>query len=186
MNQFTFYANRPAENYHKIDNWLLAAVLLLWGLGIFTLFVCSQNYGNRVFGDSLYFLKRQLVSSLVGFVVFFVFLITDIKYIKKMISIIVMASIILCILTYIPPLGLEINGARRWLRMPGNFNFQPSELAKFGLVLFIANYFEKQEELDNPDDKNVFPCVIGLVIFIGIIIGQKDFLPVFLWQLLEF
>lgn len=175
MSQFTFYANRPTENYHKIDFWFLAATLLLWGLGIFTLFVCSQNYGDRAFGDSLYFLKRQLVSSLVGFVVFFGFLITDIKYIKKLISVIVIASIVLCILTYIPPLGLEINGARRWLRMPGNFNFQPSELAKFGLVMFIANYFEKQEEIDNPDDKNVFPCVIGLVVFIGIIIGQKDF-----------
>lgn len=175
MNQFTFYANRPAENYHKIDNWLLAAVLLLWGLGIFTLFVCSQNYGGRVFGDSLYFFKRQLLCSAVGFVLFILFLVTDIKYVKKFLSLLVIISIILCVLTFIPPLAIEKNGARRWLRLPGNFSFQPSELAKFTLVLFLANYFEKQEEIDNPEDKNVFPCVIGFVIFIGIVFAQKDF-----------
>lgn len=174
MNQFTFYADRPAENYHKIDLGILASVILLWGFGIFTLFICSQNYGARVFNDSLYFVKRQLVSSLFGLIVFVAFLVTDIKYIKKFLSIFVIVSIVLCILTFIGPLSVEKNGASRWLKMPGNFSFQPSELAKFSLVLFLANYFEKQEALDE-DERTVFPCVIGFIIIIGIIFAQKDF-----------
>lgn len=174
MNQFTFYANKPVEEYHKIDFWLFASILLLWGLGIFTLFICSQNYGGRVFNDSLYFVKRQLVTSLFGFLLFVVFLVTDIKYIKKFLSVFVIFSIILCLMTFIKPLSIEKNGASRWLRMPGNFSFQPSELAKFALVLFLANYFEKQEQLEE-DEKNVFPCVIGFVIIIGIVFAQKDF-----------
>ncbi len=40
MNQFTFYANKPSQTYNKVDIWLLGSVLLLWGLGIFTLYVC--------------------------------------------------------------------------------------------------------------------------------------------------
>ena len=44
MNQFTFYANKPSQNYNKIDIWLLGSMLLLWGLGIFTLYICSQNF----------------------------------------------------------------------------------------------------------------------------------------------
>ena len=95
--------------------------------------------------------------------------------IRKILPAVVIGALVLCLLTFIPGIGIEKNGARRWIKMPFNFSFQPSELVKFSIVLFLANYFEKQEELDNPDDKNVFPCVIGLVVFIGIIIGQKDF-----------
>lgn len=175
MNQFTFYANKPSEDYHKVDMWLFASILLLWGLGIFTLFVCSQNYADRVFGDSLYFIKRQLISSAVGFVLFFVLLVMDIRFIRKMVVVVVIVSLLLCIMTYFPFLGIEKNGARRWLKMPGNFGFQPSELVKLGLVLFLANFFDKQANIDNLEDKNILPCVIGFIVFLAVVFAQKDF-----------
>lgn len=175
MSQFTFYANKPSETYHKIDMGLLTSILLLWGLGMFTLFVCTQNYAGRAYVDTLYFVKRQFICSIVGFVLFLFFMLTDMKVIRKMLSIIVIASLILCIMTFIKPLSIEKNGARRWLRMPGNFSFQPSELIKFSLVLFLANYFDKQEQIENEEDKSVFPCVIGFIVFIGVVFGQKDF-----------
>ena len=175
MSQFTFYANKPSETYHKIDMGLLASILLLWGLGMFTLFVCTQNYAGRAYVDTLYFVKRQFICSIVGFVLFLFFMLTDMKVIRKILSIIVIASLILCIMTFIKPLSIEKNGARRWLRMPGNFSFQPSELIKFSLVLFLANYFDKQEQIENEEDKSVFPCVIGFIVFIGVVFGQKDF-----------
>lgn len=175
MDEFTFYAAKPTENYHKMDMWLLISILLLWGLGIFTLFFCSQGFADRMYGDALYIVKRQLICSLVGFVLFAAFLFVDMKLIKTVVPIIVIGSIILCILTYIPALSIEKNGARRWLRMPGNFSFQPSELLKLSMVLFIANYFDKQSELLNPEDKTVFPCVISLIVFVGLVFIQKDF-----------
>ena len=79
MNQFTFYANKPSQKYNKVDIWLLASILLLWGLGIFTLYVCSQNFALRAFGDPIYFVKRQLLCSAVGFVLFAGFAVTDMK-----------------------------------------------------------------------------------------------------------
>ena len=157
MNQFTFYANKPSQNYNKIDIWLLGSVLLLWGLGIFTLYICSQNFAMRVFGDPVYFVKRQLLCSAVGFVLFAGFMITDMKYVRKFVSVIVIVSFILCILTFIPGISIIKNGARRWIRMPGNFTFQPSELVKFSLVLFLANYFDKQDKLLDEEEKTVFP-----------------------------
>ncbi|SFI91467.1 cell division protein FtsW [Treponema bryantii] len=175
MNQFTFYANKPSQNYNKVDIWLLASILLLWGLGIFTLYVCSQNFAIRAFGDALYFVKRQLLCSAVGFVLFAGFLITDMKYIRKMVSVIVIVSLVLCFLTFIPGISIIKNGARRWIKLPGNFTFQPSELVKFAIVVFLANYFDKQDKLLNPDDKTVFPCVIALIVFAGVVFMQKDF-----------
>ena len=82
MNQFTFYANKPSQNYNKVDIWLLGSIFLLWGLGIFTLYICSQNFAIRAFGDPVYFVKRQLLCSAVGFVLFAGFVITDMKYIS--------------------------------------------------------------------------------------------------------
>ena len=46
------------------DMYFIAAMLLLLGLGLVTLFTCSASYANRVFDDSFYFIKRQLISSL--------------------------------------------------------------------------------------------------------------------------
>lgn len=175
MAQFMFQADRPSQNYHKIDLSLLISVLLLWGLGIFTLFVCSQNYAERAFNDSLYFVKRQLVCSLVGFVFLFTCLVTDMKKIKKVLSVFVFASLAICALTFIPGIGIEKNGASRWIRMPLGFTFQPSELLKFSLVLFLSNYFEKQSEIMNPEERTVLPCVLVYAIFIVIVLAQKDF-----------
>ena len=171
MSEFNFYAKKPSENYHKVDMWLVVAILLLWGLGIFTLFTCTKNhFTNNSFG----YVKRQLISSAIGFILFFVFLFTDIKMIRKSIGLIVVVSFVLCLLTFIKPLSIEKNGARRWLKMPGNFSFQPSELVKFAVVLFLANFFDKQERLENPEEKNLLPSVIVLVVFVGVVILQKD------------
>ena len=171
MSQFTFYAKRPYENYHKIDMWLLVSMLLLWGLGLFTLFVTSQNYATILFGDPLQFFKNQLRASIVGFGAFFLFLFLDMKYIKKLLPIMLFASFILCVVA----LTMEDkNGAHRWISI-GKFTFQPSELAKIAIVLFLANYFEKQENLPNPEEKNVFPCVVVFLAFLVVILIQKDF-----------
>jgi len=171
----TFYANRPVENYHKVDIWLLISILLLWGLGIFTLFICSQSFAERMFHNSMYFVNRQLICSALGFVLFLAFLFVDMNSIKKIVGIIVIVAIVLCLLTFIPPLGVEKNGARRWIRMPFNFSFQPSELVKFAVVLFLSNYFEKQSEIDDPEEKTVFPAVIGFTLMFCLVFAQKDF-----------
>ena len=87
------------------------------------------------------------------------------KLIRKLVSIIVISAFVLCLLTFIPGISVEKNGAARWIRLPFSFSFQPSELVKFGLVLFLANYFDKQERLVNPEEKNVAPCVCVFIIY---------------------
>lgn len=175
MAQFMFQANKPYQKYNKMDMGLVVSILLMWGLGIFTLFVCSQNYAQRAFNDSLYFVKRQFICSLVGFGFMLFFVMIDMAKIKKILSILVFGSLALCILTFIPGIGIEKNGACRWIRMPFGFSFQPSELLKLSLVLYMANYFEKQSEIENEEEKTVFPCVIFYFIFVCMVLAQKDF-----------
>jgi cell division protein FtsW len=175
VESFTFYANKPSENYHKIDMLLFVTMILLWGLGVFSIFICSQRLGTNRFGNPYYFVTRHLICSVIGFALFLFFLVADMSFVRKLVFLIVFVSLFTCLLTYFPGCSIEKNGARRWLRMPMNFSFQPSELMKFALVIFIANYFEKQEEIIDEDDKTVFPCVVGFFVFVGAVLAQKDF-----------
>ena len=178
MSRYSFNARRlqGGEGYYRSDIGLLVAVILLWGTGLFTMLVCSQNYAARFFNnDALYFVKRQVVCSAVGFVFFLGFLFLDMKTIKKLVFYIVLATVILCVLTFIKPLSIEKNGARRWIKMPFKFTFQPSELVKFALVLYLANYFDKQFSLTNEEDRDVMPCVAIFLGMVLLVLLQKDF-----------
>ena len=175
MNQYDFYAHKPSEKYHKSDIWFLISVLLLWGLGMFTIFVCSQGYAARFFNnDSFYFVKRQLVCSVAGIILFMAFLLLDMETIKKLVIYMVLVTLLLCLLTFIKPLSIEKNGARRWIRLPLNFTFQPSELVKFVLVLYLASYFDKLNE-DVTGEKDVLPCVGIFLAMVILVLFQKDF-----------
>ena len=175
MNQYDFYAHKPSEKYHKSDIWFLISVLLLWGFGMFTIFVCSQGYAVRFFNnDSLYFVKRQLVCSVAGIILFMAFLLLDMETIKKLVIYMVLVTLLLCLLTFIKPLSIEKNGARRWIRLPLNFTFQPSELVKFVLVLYLASYFDKLNE-DVTGEKDVLPCVGIFLAMVILVLFQKDF-----------
>src|SRR5439155_16859754 len=66
-----------------------------------------------------------------------------------------------------------INGARRWIRF-GGISFQPSELAKIALPMFLAYYLTKKEELVGDLRQVVLPCLFGLGILGGLVFLEKD------------
>ena len=173
MNSKNVFAEYALDRPGRIDFGLTAAIILLWGLGIATLYVTSANYGTRLFGDHLYFVKRQLVYSLGGFVLLAALAAMDISITKKLLPLLVIASLSLCFLVFLPGIGSERNGARRWLRMPFNTTLQPSEFAKLTVTLFLANYFSKNRS-ENIKPRTSVP-IIGLAVFALIVFFQKDF-----------
>src|SRR5438046_2071672 len=66
-----------------------------------------------------------------------------------------------------------INGARRWIRFSG-FSFQPSELAKVALPIFLAYYLTKNEESVGEIRATVIPCVLGVALLGGLVFLEKD------------
>lgn len=175
MSSYRFFADRPLVRYHKSDIGFSVCVIILCGLGIFTLCACSQNYADRMFGDAMYFVRRQCVCFAVGLAGLVLFASLRIGAIRKCLPLIVLGTFILCLLTFVPGISIEKNGARRWIRMPFSFTLQPSELAKFAVVLFLANLFDKQARIQNPNEKSVLPCVVGLTAFVVVVFLQKDF-----------
>ena len=170
---FSIVADRPLENYNKCDISLILLSVLLWGIGMFTLYVCSGNYGMRAFNDDLYFVKRQMISSCLGFMLFIIFATFKLETIKRFLPLMVVIALVLSIMTFIPGIGIERNGARRWIRL-GFTTFQPSEMVKFVIVLYLANYFEKQAKITDAFDKTVFPAVLVSFVLVASIAMQSD------------
>ena len=175
MGDYRFLPERSVVSYRKSDTSFIISVILMWGIGIFTLFVCSSSYAKAALDDSMYFVKRQLIASGVGFAGLLFFAICPADKQRKILPAMVFLTLVLCIMTFIPGLQYERNGARRWVKM-AFFTFQPSELLKFIIVIFLANYFDKYLRKDDFDEeKNVGPAVVILVLFVSIVFAQKDF-----------
>lgn len=115
---------------------LLVLVLLAFGL----VMVASSSYVNALhnYKDSYYFIKRQLIWALVGIVVIFVASRMDYHVLRRKMLWILGISILFLILVY-TPLGIKVNGARRWLGF-GPISFQPSELAKLAVIIALSAY----------------------------------------------
>ena len=174
MHNFNFFAEKPSSTYRKSDSHFLILVILLWGIGIVTLYFCSMTYGLRFHQNPFHSTQRQLVSSFIGLLFMIFFAVIDIKKLRNILPFIVLGSLFLCILTFIPGIGVERNGARRWIRIPYFSTFQPSEAIKFSMVLYLANLFDKQRNCLE-EERSDFPAVIGLVVFGGIVFAQQDF-----------
>lgn len=176
MTKFAIFAERPVEVYKKCDAWLIVGVILLWGLGIFTLFVCSANYAQRVFDDPYHFIKRQGVFSVIGIIAFIVCSSVNLNVLRRILPWIVGGAMALCLMAFVPGIMSPRNGAHRWISIPFvGETFQPSELAKVAVILFLANWFDKYSESNLGEYPSLNKPVIALALFVGIVMLQEDF-----------
>lgn len=157
----------------KIDILFVLLILLLCGIGLTTLFSGSVSSGARFFGDPLYFIKRQLFNFVIGFIALLFFASIRLEVIRKYLPKIVIFTLIISILTFIPGIGIKKNGAARWIGI-GSSTFQPSELIKMVLVLFLANIFAKKYDRFDEPSVSIYPATILSGLFIAIVYLQND------------
>jgi cell division protein FtsW len=166
-----------AENISSLrraDTGFIIAVILLCGMGFTTLYSTSPDAALRMGQESLYFVTRQLIFLGVGFACMIVFAFSNLELLRKYLRFIVIVTLILCLLTRIPVIGVEKNGAYRWINMGPLGTFQPSELAKFTLVIFLANLFAKKYERFDDPRVSIIPAVIMMGLFFCVVYQQND------------
>ena len=142
-------------------------------IGITMVFSSSGVYSMEKYNDAYYFLKRQMLSACLGASVMFVISRLDYRYLEKYTYFIMGITFLMLIALMVPGIGKEVGGARRWL-MLGGFTFQPSELAKFALVLFIAKSLVKRSDQLKNFAYGYLPKLIVLGFFIVPILFQPD------------
>ncbi|ULQ60170.1 putative lipid II flippase FtsW [Brucepastera parasyntrophica] len=162
------------ETPEKIDIPFVLLTVFMCGLGLATLYSASLSYAGRLFDDPLYFVKRQALNLAVSIAGMIFFASISLNMLRKLLPQIIVITLILCILTFVPGIGITKNGASRWIGF-SSFNFQPSELAKMVLVLFLANLFAKKHDRIDEFKATMFPASVVTFVFVFIVYLQNDF-----------
>ena len=127
---------RVKNSIRYFDYSLVASMVFLICFGLVMLYSASAYAAQVEYGDSMYYFKRQILFCLAGAVGAYLISLIDYHIWSKLAKRIFFLSLILMALVQ-TPLGKEVNGARRWLRLPFSQQLQPSELAKIAVILFI-------------------------------------------------
>lgn len=129
------------RNQNYFDYSLLFVWIFIMLLGYVLLYSASSYMALTVQGDSAFYLNRQIRSTLIGCVGMIPVMLIDYRAWKKFDKLIYIFSILTVILV-LTPIGIENNGARRWVGV-GPAQFQPAELVKIGVIVMTAHMLSK-------------------------------------------
>lgn len=158
---------------NPLDFTLLITVFILLGLGIITVLSASSPTALAETGNSYKYLIKQMEAAVIGIFLMFVASKIDYKLWQKNYKIIYCICMIL--LLAVCALGREAGGAKRWLDM-GFLSFQPSEVAKVGVIIFYSAWLTKnKEKLKTFKYGFVYPLSWLLIPIFFILILQNHF-----------
>lgn len=127
---------------NKGDYLIPFLVILLSIVGLIFIYSASNYSANATYGDAYYFVKKQALGIGVGIIAMLLIAQIDYHKLKKYALFFAIVAVVLLLAIFIPGVGVENYGAKRWIGF-GSFTIQPSELAKFALILFSAWYISK-------------------------------------------
>lgn len=151
------------------DYSIILPVLALIIVGIFMIFSASSIQARVTNGDELFFLKRQVIYVLAGFIVMIMASRIPFKFYHDNAMILYIISVILLILTRFTPLGAEINETKRWIVID-RISFQPSELTKFANIVFLAFFIKFNNNRMRRLDTLIRAIIIIIIPFMLILI----------------
>lgn len=149
---------KSSEN--SIDYTFLVIILMLLAFGLVMVFSASSASAHYIQGDATYFFKRQLLWAILGLISMFAMSKIPYKVLYRYTNLLFVGSIVLLLL--VPIIGVDSNGAKRWLGV-GPVTFQPSEVAKLTVIIFLAKAISR-----DPDSVNHFKK--GFLKYLGIVV----------------
>jgi cell division protein FtsW len=158
----------------RYDLPLIGATLFLLSWGTVMIYSTGGVYADLQYNDGQYFLYRHLIHMLVGLAVMGVALIVNYHKWQQYSIWFMLGMLVLLILVLIPEIGHEVKGGRRWLRL-GSFSLQPAELLKVVLIIYVASYLERKQELLASFFRGLTPNFIVTGIYLFLVLLQPDF-----------
>ena len=156
----------------EFDSVVFYTTMTLVFIGIVMVFSASYIQAAFKHHDAFYFLKRNVIYAVLGFVGMMIMSRIEYTFWKKNATKIGIIAVVLLVLV-LTPLGKEANGARRWLGV-GGATIQPAEIAKFACILITAKLIEKRYDNIKSLTKGVLPLLIVPGTFFILIMGQPN------------
>jgi len=166
--------SRPKRNLGHIDYPIVLMVGLLCAFGLVMVFSASYYYAQNTASlgyDGYYFIRKQAVYLAIGFPLMLGLSFFDFRKLEKfkLIAILVSIALLLAVLLF----GKEANGARRWIVIGGQ-SIQPSEVAKFGMMLYMASFASKKHKVMHSFTKGMLPMLLVIGIICGLVMLQPN------------
>ena len=156
----------------SVDRWLFIVTLLLVFVGLVMVFSASAVMAKERYHSGYFFLLRQMGWAVAGFAAMIVGMRVDYKKLKH--PAVVFSLLGLTTLMLISVFFLDrAHHTHRWIHFSG-FSFQPSELAKPALILFLAFFLETRSRSMDDLRNTLLPAVMPTLVFIGLIVFQPD------------
>jgi cell division protein FtsW len=161
------------------DIKLLFPALFLLGIGIVMVYSASSALALKKFGNGYYFIQKQVFFAIAGIAAMVFARYFPIRYYKTLVYPFLVIAIVLLVAIEFSGLGISSNGSARWIGVAG-FTFQPSEFARFALVMYLAYSISKKEEAVKYFSIGFLPHFMVLITFSILLIRQPDFGAVFI------
>jgi len=153
----------------EVNFKLLITLIVITLFGIINIYLCTKG---GVFNDPFLFAKKQLIWFFISLVSIYLILTFDYKVIYGYVPIVYWVTIALLIAVWIPGIGETINGERGWINLRISL-LQPSEVAKFSIILILAKLLEDMD-CDINNIKNFSKVSFYVALIMGLILIQKD------------
>ena len=170
-----FFSDRNKNGKIGLDNNLLFATILLLTVGVVMVYSASIAYAARDSGSGnpYYYLIRHFMAITLGCVGGALAFSQPSSFWHKNANRILIIVIILLAAVLIPHVGRVVNGSRRWLPI-GFLNLQPSELAKLGMAIYMANYFSGKSLKSVKFLSDIVPLMTAIVLVCGLLLMEPD------------
>jgi cell division protein FtsW len=155
------------------DMWLFGAAVVLVSAGVVMVYSASAIVAADRFHDPYFFLKRQLFWAMLGGAALWTALRVDYRLLEKAVLPALIVAGVLLVLVLVPPFGQAINGTRRWIRF-GLISFQPAELAKLALVLYLAAFLARRRGDLAEFRTGTLPALGVAGVLAGLVLVQPD------------
>ncbi|HBI6908581.1 stage V sporulation protein E [Clostridium perfringens] len=158
------------SNINPLDYGLLYTIVILLAIGVVMVYSASSYFAMVNYNDSTAFLKKQALFAVVGFIAMIFISRCDYHKLKKLTGILLIITPILLVAVYAFP---ATKGAQRWIKL-GPLSFQPSELAKYAVVIILAHMITNKGEKIKEFWKGIVPCFVIGGGFAALILAQKN------------
>ncbi|MCM8824688.1 MAG: FtsW/RodA/SpoVE family cell cycle protein, partial [Candidatus Omnitrophica bacterium] len=148
---------------------IFSTLLIIFGAAM--VLSSSSPYALQHTGDPFYYFKKHCLFLIPGLMLFYCFRNLHYEKLRKIAKLLVIVSVFFLILTLF--IGTEVKGAKRSINFKF-FNFQPSELAKFALIIYLAHFFARYEEEKKSKKVFIIPFVITGVMM-SLLLLEPDF-----------
>ena len=170
MNRFNFFEN---FDYQKLDFILISIFLVLSFCGLLILASASVDFSDSLYGDPSAVFNRQFFYFVLGTFGLFLLFLTPLSFWSSYDRLLITLGFLLLLLVFIPGIGVEVNGANRWIRL-GGVGLQPSEIMKFLSILYVSCYSVRRIKDIQTHWLGFFRPALIIVSIISVILIQPD------------